>query len=553
MSARATTTTDSAEPFSGNPLAPLTDQGEPASSGGPRAIDRIWIMERHDEAYPIWRDSGLRRKVLMHVDAHHDMYGKWVEAKHRLVSIANFIYPALEDGIVREVIWVVPDETWATKRGLKDVLRALKRIDPGSAARRVKLQPDGRRITGIVLDKPLTVCPVAHLPAIDEDVLLDIDVDYFVTPNIGYRGIDSYGEIPWCWPADLVAQLRVRCVQSELVTIAYSVEGGYTPLQWKYLGDELALRLQRRSGSEVALRGMAFMHMAALAAQRGEYSAAEEAYGAASQLLPASAAPYYHLAHLSLAVGRPGDGRKSYQKALSLDASYRTAYNSAGFWNYWYDRPQAAAQAHRHTLDLDPEDAYAHLGLGLLAIERKRWQEADAHIRRALALNDQSVDAYRALGRVLCAQGSYDEAIVAYERSLKLVLAGHHRLADDAFVTFLSGDRQPLDSGHGQIHAELARLSARKGATQPAIAGYRMAIAMGEDGVLVRSRLAYLYLRLGQWRRCAGETWQAIRKIPKALDKGRRRLLYRLRYRSRLVWRNLRSLRKPQAGASMWS
>lgn len=33
----------------------------------------------------------------------------------------------------------------------------------------------------------------------------------------------------------------------DLATIAYSVEGGYTPIQWKYVGDELAARL-RQSG-----------------------------------------------------------------------------------------------------------------------------------------------------------------------------------------------------------------------------------------------------------------------------------------------------------------
>src|SRR5271156_61451 len=72
---------------------------------------RIHLMENHDQAYYAWRDAGVRDGVLVHIDAHHDM---WCIEDNRCITIANFICPALREGIVREAYWVVPD------RSLKD-------------------------------------------------------------------------------------------------------------------------------------------------------------------------------------------------------------------------------------------------------------------------------------------------------------------------------------------------------------------------------------------------------------------------------------------------
>ena len=64
-----------------------------------------------------------------------------------------------------------------------------------------------------------------------------------MTPSVSYGEVDEHGALPWCWPDELVSRLRAKRLRAELATIAYSVEAGYTPLRWKYLGDELALRL----------------------------------------------------------------------------------------------------------------------------------------------------------------------------------------------------------------------------------------------------------------------------------------------------------------------
>ena len=131
----------------------------------------VHCVENHDGAYRVWRDAGVTQRLLVHVDAHHDLYGGWLDKKNpkerSRINIANFVYAALEEELVRELIWVVPDQTWARPAGRRDIVRALKTLDQGSA--------------------------------------------------------------PWCWPSELLMQLQARGIHTDLTTIAYSVEGGYSP------------------------------------------------------------------------------------------------------------------------------------------------------------------------------------------------------------------------------------------------------------------------------------------------------------------------------------
>src|SRR4051794_19886084 len=107
--------------------------GETFSAIGERRPCRVGIepaghvslMENHDQAFYIWRDAGVKQRVLVHVDAHHDM---WWMGEGAILSIANFICPALKEDLVREVIWVVPDGAFESAQARKPILRHLNRV-----------------------------------------------------------------------------------------------------------------------------------------------------------------------------------------------------------------------------------------------------------------------------------------------------------------------------------------------------------------------------------------------------------------------------------------
>jgi tetratricopeptide (TPR) repeat protein len=487
-------------------------------------IEHVVRMENHDAAYRVWREAGVRQRILVHVDAHHDMW--WVR-EGGLITIANFICPALKEDMIREVFWVVPEAAWETARARRPILRHLKAIVQGYPGPSPPLQIDDRQISAVVLGKSIHVLPLGHLPRIEENVLLDIDVDYLVIPRVPHGENDRHAPVPWCWPDRLLARLGDANLCADLATIVYSVEGGYTPLKWKYLGDELALRLREPGPDERELQGTSRMRAGALAAYGGDFGVAEADYRQAENLLPDSAAPCFHLAHLYLEVGRPDAARELYRQALARDPSYRTAFNSAGVWHYWDRRFPEARREHQRTLALDAGDAHAHLGLGRIAADEKRWEEAETSLRTALTLDGTLPDAWRVLGKVLANRKRAHEAIRAYQESLKLVLHGHKPLMETILTQPPGG--LVLDPDHCAIHVALARLQERTGALAEAITGYRFGIAGGEDRPLIRFHLLRLYLRRKQWRQAMQQTWPALRAVPLGAWQAARRGLRQVR------------------------
>ena len=133
-------------------------------------------MENHDEAYGVWCGEGFQEKILVHIDAHDDL--AWAPDAGSL-NIGNFISLALKEGIIREIFWVVPDQTWKTSGTRKPLRRRLKKLMaefPG-ASRLLKVEE--AQISLTLLDKPVRVCTLDHLPKLPEKVLLDIDTDFF--------------------------------------------------------------------------------------------------------------------------------------------------------------------------------------------------------------------------------------------------------------------------------------------------------------------------------------------------------------------------------------
>jgi tetratricopeptide (TPR) repeat protein len=492
---------------------------------GADALDLIFLIENHDEAYYIWRDARISKRTLLHVDAHHDMW--WTDGE-TTIDIGNFICLALKQDLLQEVLWVVPDATFRDAKSRKPIFQHLKRIVRGYPGISSVVVEDNR-ITASLLGKTLTICPMRFLPALKEPVLLDIDVDYLVIPRVLYGKRDQHGFLPWCWPNELVKRLHDAGVRSDLVTVVYSVEGGFTPLQWKYLGQELALLLKEPVGAGPEIAGTYCIRQAAEAEQRGQAVIAESKYRQAQVLLPKSAAVPYRLAHLLVGQERVEEARQFYTQAIRLDGSYGSAYSSNGFHYYWRGELGAAERAFQRSLMLNPGDAWSELGLGLLAQKRKQWREAEQHLTTALTLDGCLLDAQRALGDVMAKLGRTTEAILAWEQALKLGLRGHKSL-EGPITTNARG--RLLDPWHCATHARLAGLYAQEGATQAAIDALRISIVGGLDGTSLRLQLARLYWRQGRWWNLAAEAWKAISIAPSGIC--RRHLKRALRLAGRL-------------------
>jgi len=478
----------------------------------------LHLFENHDQAYYLWREAGLKDRILVHIDAHHDMW--WLDDP-RGITIANFICPALKEGIVREVWWVVPDATWQSREGCLALRKHLKRIlkKYPQSSRRPRFV--NSRAEATVLGRRLAVCSLDALPCFDEPVLLDIDTDYLVIRSVAYGSRDAHGPTPWRWPEQLASTLSARGIRSAFTTIVYSVEGGYTPLKWKYLGDEIAARLSEPPGERAAA---AYRLISAAASGA---PAARQALAQAYEDLPHSAAVRLHMALLDWREGRLEEARRHYAAALALDPSYRSPYFGGGFLLQWERRWEQAEKAHRAVLDLDPESWYPVVGLAQIAARRRRYAEAEAMFRRALAAVPESLDALRGLAEILARRGETEEAIRLYESSLRLALHGARPIGD-VIVT----DEQTariLDNGHAPTYEALARLYARRGELTRAIHALRISIAGGYDSVAIRARLGWLSLRNGAWGLAAQSFLKMIARMPSDGWYALRRAVRRLR------------------------
>jgi hypothetical protein len=199
-------------------------------------------MEEHCEAYFAWKQAGLRAAWCWHVDAHLDIGRDGLEAG-RLQALAecssfaearsrnlcgnaylpwgglhcgNYLYAAIQEGIVARLTWVIPPDLpvgpllgWvrAHLNGWFDL----------TVLESVQLQEKAGYVTGTVLGIPMDIGVSDRLPQPSEPVLLDVDLDYFLTTR---------GEL-WRECEDFPA--------SRFTTVAYSVKGGFTPTAYRRL------------------------------------------------------------------------------------------------------------------------------------------------------------------------------------------------------------------------------------------------------------------------------------------------------------------------------
>ena len=202
----------------------------------------VVLMEEHYHAYFAWKSQGFKKAWCWHVDAHLDVGRTGLnEERLRLIKdcktpdevrsqralgnsylpwgglhCGNYIYPAIKEGIVGKLTWVLPPDlpeagllTWA-----KHHLNEWFELSPQEFR---SLSYEGQRVHGTLLGIPFEMGPLEALELPTEPVLLDIDVDYFLNDD---------GTV-WQEAEDFARE--IQSIPSLLTTVAYSVKGGFTP------------------------------------------------------------------------------------------------------------------------------------------------------------------------------------------------------------------------------------------------------------------------------------------------------------------------------------
>jgi tetratricopeptide (TPR) repeat protein len=432
----------------------------------------VFIHDLHDAAYHIWRRTGGPPRPLVHLDAHHDAERIGPFGLH----IGNFVRVAIRERLVSDVYWVVPDPVWRSASSRSVLASELREIGDH--------RPIGWRaaVDGV----PVTVGTLADLPVVTDPVHLDIDIDYLLVQERRRKAEDSSG-LPWIWPHALARELSIRVPRPDVITIATSVSGGFTPLAWQHFAQDLAMRLRGDTDDNGVLEAFSIIERAATL--ETALAISELRRGAGHH--PGSAPVLFHLANLLQRDNQLDEGRAVFARAVAIDPAYRHPYRSRGPLEQAAGRWRAARAEYDRALLLDPADPFPRLGLAQLAREDRRFDESRRLFEDTVKLpGGDRIEAWRGLAGLL-ARTDPPAAIRAYERSLQLALNGQVPLSAPLCT---NAERHVIDPGHCDTYGRIAELQETVGNLRSAALNYVLAASVEPR---YRIRLGWLRLRTG--------------------------------------------------------
>lgn len=343
----------------------------------------VFLIEDHDAALKIWRQKDLKNLDLVHIDAHIDFgfyqakpidniireaktlkelksdleyslaYQQYENNLDKQTNIGNYIYPAMREGIVKNFYWVIPG-------GLKEFresLKIIKNIIRNLTRQRHYSTDNGEKgiISTEILGRKFIVCALEKLPVLRQKALLDIDTDFLVINSIvnAQNTADIGKRKPWILPKDLTDKLKKQIKQPRIITIAYSVNGGYTPMGYKHLGDELAYNF-----APVEFRSRF----------RAGLAAAENF-------------------NLFRSTGR----KEYYEKAIVCNPTYRVSDNNYGPLYLALGKFSLAKKEFLKVLRVDPENPACLLGLGQISLRRNNFKKAKTYFSSVLNQGNQGL------------------------------------------------------------------------------------------------------------------------------------------------------------------
>jgi tetratricopeptide (TPR) repeat protein len=386
-----------------------------------------------------WLRKGYKDMAVVNIDYHDDLRyvpeakieelrtlaenKRWDEISSKgdalgakgLFTVSDFLYPAYRLGIIKKLYWVTPSrllEHPDVEAGTRDLLRAFGYPEDVVDT----FERDGGAVTGEILGIEVTISSIRALPRIKEPVLFTVDVDYFST-KFNKERLRELGFL-----RDFFLYLGGKEIEARHLSVAYSVNGGYTDIASRHLGDELASILKN---PEIALsagfpglwmeraRGYEFLREGEPELSLEEFEQALEAFGEEPSLLCGRA--------ISLALlGRDNEAFPVLERLSEVLPEYEHAYIYIGRKLGLKGDIKRAERYLKEYLRRRPDSIDALFAYGDLLYNNERDGEALKQYLKILS-RVENVDAVMYAGDALAHLGRYEEALEHYRRGLKLL------------------------------------------------------------------------------------------------------------------------------------
>src|SRR2546428_2837487 len=483
----------------------------------------ICMVEDHDEAYHAWKKAGFENMILLHFDAHIDF--AWIaptpdtlleqprladvfstlhrtpfwrlseQTEEERTHLGNYIHQAIRANIVREFIWVYPEDPDQAEqaRAVRSTLESLAAVAPQLF--QLFRPTDTGCFEGRIYGKRFLAIPYSafSMQAFEEAVLLDIALDFFIIRSL-YSRHSPYADLRtpsfWLSPAEFVARLHASGLRYEFVTLAYSVEEGYTPLRLKFLGMELAKRLLRSLSEEEELHFEALKDLFRPSAS-GEPESTLRRLEEWIKVHPNDAALRFNLAMLLLERNDIPRAVTQYRKAIEDDPTYRTRYNHPGPALLELGLRGAARTSYDRMKQLDPHNPHYRLFELEMLIAERDWGQA------------------RLLGKDLLKDGA-DHPVVRTGLAESCLRLRRYQEAWDAL-----GPEPPVSAATSRYETGYlwvkARVAERLDRCEDALACYHGLIRHGAHSPGLHRALARIYLRKRNFFKARRHLAKAIR------------------------------------------
>lgn len=162
----------------------------------------------------------------------------------------------------------------------------------------------------------------------------------------------------------------------------------------------------------------AWLHLARLHDQAGNYEAAETAYANALERDPTSVLAAMGRGDALVQLGKPEDAAACYRRAVATEPKNATALFALGSLLMTLGKMAEGHERLQQSLEIDPQNARAHVNLGLTYFHTGNMTDAAAAARNALIVDETLQIAHVLLGTSLAEQGDLDGAITALSRSV---------------------------------------------------------------------------------------------------------------------------------------
>jgi len=215
------------------------------------------IVEEHHQVFPYWVTSGKKNMTLLHIDRHDDLaegcqnFFTPIEEYVKFLHIGNFICPAVNYGIIKELFWLNPFNSKREIKGYEEFdsryiqyLTKENLITRKNSSGYLKWE-DQERFTNEKLNFGESITPRELITKFRKEIpswILDIDLDAFASINYSF-GRDDSVIIQSKWEKrvqETIKFLKKMKTKPNLITISRS-QG-----ELAYVPEEIVDTIQKR-------------------------------------------------------------------------------------------------------------------------------------------------------------------------------------------------------------------------------------------------------------------------------------------------------------------